>query len=238
MKFLNKLFKIFGNTLIKIIIVFALIAIPAITLAYKLHYPRVFYGWEFFIFICLLAIERTWETFYSSQERRRHKLYGEWTLPLVSIAYIMLVLGVILEFFLLPREINILTTFCALCVFILSFFFRLWGMRSLKDQWSVHAIGAKKVKEVFLIKSGPYKYIRHPIYIGVALEVLSIPLIWNTYFMFIFACLVNIPLQIMRGYFEEKTSIKKLGEEYRRYKKDVPAFLPLKLLMPKRKWII
>ena len=221
------LFKSLGKIIIKIIIILALFLGPIVALVFKLHYPN-FTNSGLLLFIFLLAIERTWETFYSSRERRGHKLYGDWTLPLVSIAYIILALIVICEFFLKEIRIDYRISFVGFFIFISAFILRIWGMRTLKEQWTVHAIGAQKVKNVFLIKSGPYKYIRHPIYLGVILEVLSIPLIWNTYFAFIFAVTINVPLQVIRAYFEEKTSIKKLGKEFISYKKEVPAFLPIK----------
>lgn len=222
-------FKNLGDVVIKCIIIFGSF-IPIITLIYKLYNPNVLYGWWLFGFICLLAIERIWETFYSAKERRPHKLHGDWTLPLVSIAYIILVLGIVLEFFLIPRTINYLIASVGLFLFVLSFLLRIWGIRTLKKQWSVHAVGAQKVKEVFLVTAGPYKYVRHPVYVGIMVEVLSLPLIWNTYCAFIFALFVNVPLQIVRAHFEEKSSIRKLGEDYSHYRRNTPAFLPLKIL--------
>lgn len=235
MKFIQVLSNILGNILVRCIIILGLFIAPAITLAFKLHYPQVLYGWIILAFVCILAIERIWETFYSSRERRRYKLYGDWTLPIVSIAYIILVLVIVGEFFILQRKINIVISSLAIFIFIISFFLRLWGMRTLKDQWTVHAVGARKIKDVSLIREGPYRYIRHPIYLGVILEVLSMSLIWNTYFAFLFACLINVPLQLIRAYFEEKASIRKLGESYTMYKKEIPAFLPLKFLTAMKK---
>ena len=225
----NKLYKFLGKYLISIIILAGTFIVPLVIIYFHMSYPDVNHKGLFFMFIIFLIIERTWETFFSSKERKGHKLYGDWTLPVVSISYIFLVLGTIWEFFVINRGLNIFITMIGVVLFLSSFLLRLCGMNTLKEQWSVHAIGAKKVKNVFLVCSGPYKYIRHPIYLGVIMEVLSVPLIWNTYFMCIFACMVNIPLQILRAYFEEKTTLRKLGAEYINYKNSVPAFLPLKI---------
>lgn len=232
MKDLRFLYKFLGDILIKYIITIGLFVVPLTSLAFKFKYPAVPNGWLLFLFMCFLAIERTWETFYSSGDSKKHKLHGDWTLPLVSIAYLIMVFGVIWEFFTKQRATNFAVVLLGFCIFVLSLLLRFYGMRTLKEQWSVHAVGAKKVKNVFLVRSGPYRYIRHPIYLGVILEVLSIPLIWNAYFTFIFACAVSVPLQIMRAYFEERSTIRKLGQDYILYKKTVSAFLPFKLLKP------
>lgn len=229
MKIFDGLYKFLGKYLINIIILIGALFVPLVIVFFNAHYPDVHHKALFFVFVIFLVIERTWETFFSSKERKGHKLYGDWTLPVVSISYILLVLGTIWEFFVINRSLNMLITTLGVALFLFSFLLRLYGMYTLKEQWSIHAIGAQKVKSVFLVCAGPYKYIRHPIYLGVMIEVLSVPLIWNAYIMCIFTCLVNIPLQVLRAYFEERTTVRKLGEEYIKYKNSVPAFLPFKI---------
>ena len=102
-------------------------------------------------------------------------------------------------------------------------------------QWAVHAVGVRKIRKVRLIKIGAYKYIRHPIYLGVILEVLSLPIIANAFFSFIFALLVNIPLQFVRLIEEEKSSVRRFGERYNEYKKEVSALFPFKYLQ--KRWM-
>ena len=41
-----------------------------------------------------------------------------------------------------------------------------------------------------IIKKGPYKYLRHPYYLSVMLELLGFPLVPNAYYTFIFSVLV------------------------------------------------
>ena len=173
-----------------------------------------------------MATERLWETFYSTKERRRYKIYGDWTLPLVSILYIILGFIKITEFFYLRREINILILLFSTILFCYAFTLRWLGRKALGNQWAVHAVGAQKIKKVRLLRIGPYKYIRHPIYVGVILEIISFSLIFSTYYSFIFCLVFNVPMQIIRSFMEEKTSIRKFGEAYLKYKQEIPAFIP------------
>ena len=218
----------------KWIIVTGTVIVPISVIMFSMKYPDKQYKNIFILFIFILVAERIWETFYTSKERRGHKLYGDWTLPLVSIAYIALVLIVIYGFFIVPTQLNLMLTLLGVLMFISSLGIRLWGMRTLKDQWSIHAIGAKKVKKTVLIREGPYKYARHPIYLAVIIEVLSIPMIWNVNLAIIFAGIINIPLQLIRAYFEEKSSVRKFGEIYVKYRREVPAFLPFRVKTPMR----
>lgn len=182
----------------------------------------------FLAFILVHSFERVWETFYTTRERRAHELHGDWTLAIVTIAYILLCLLSIFEFFLFRSFIDDRIVVAGLFLYGLGFLFRRWGMQSLGKQWAIHAVGARKIKKVRLIKIGAYKYVRHPIYLGVMLEVLSIPLVANALFSLAFACFVNVPLQFVRLIIEEKNSGRRFGEKYEQYKKEVSMLVPYK----------
>jgi methyltransferase len=51
---------------------------------------------------------------------------------------------------------------------------RVWSIRSLGEQWNVKAVVPRDVRPVV---SGPYRYIRHPNYLAVALEFVAVPMI-------------------------------------------------------------
>lgn len=235
MNYSKKIYKYLGEITIRLILVAGLLGVPLTCLIFKLNYPNIAHGWLLLLFLSLLMLERAWETFYSTDENKKHKLHGDWTLPLVSIAYLLMLFGIIGEYFLLRKNLNLVITSLALIIFLSSFLIRMWGVATLKEQWAVHAVGARKIKRAFLVTSGPYKYIRHPIYLGVILEVISIPLIWNAYFVLIFVFLANIPLQILRAYYEEAATIRKLGQDYVLYKKNVSALFPFKFRINNKK---
>jgi methyltransferase len=75
-----------------------------------------------------------------------------------------------------------------LAVFVLAQGLRYWAIQSLGRYWNTRIIivpGAKK------IASGPYRYLRHPNYLAVALELLSLPLIFNAWITALAATLLN-----------------------------------------------
>ncbi|MFX0171417.1 MAG: methyltransferase family protein [Candidatus Hodarchaeota archaeon] len=80
-------------------------------------------------------------------------------------------------------------------------------------------------KEQSLITTGPYRYVRHPMYsalitVGIGLSLLSA----NWYFGLPFiATIVIIILRIKK---EEEVMIKKFGEEYIQYMKRTKRFIP------------
>jgi len=226
----------YKKNILRIFIAITLISIPALIIFLNASYPNVKGRYLFTVFVFIVMIERIWETFYSTKERKRHEIEKDWTLLATAICYYLMSTIIILEFYLINRKINYIVTLLSISVFVLAFLLRMWGIKTLGKQWAVHAVGPSKIEkaQMFLIREGPYKYIRHPIYAGVILELASLPLIPNSYYAFIFALIVNIPMQLVRMYYEEKTSLKKFGENYIKYRKEVPAFLPFKICMKKK----
>jgi methyltransferase len=51
---------------------------------------------------------------------------------------------------------------------------RIWSIRSLGASWNVRAVVPPDVRPV---RSGPYRYIRHPNYLAVILEFAAVPLV-------------------------------------------------------------
>lgn len=101
----------------------------------------------------------------------------------------------------------------------------LWGRLELGKYYFVStARGAQLFKDQPLITSGPYAFIRHPMYSGLMLAgvgSLFIYLTWTT-----FLCAVFAPFIIIRARREEAVLAEEFGEEWQTYHKRVPAFFP------------
>ena len=76
-----------------------------------------------------------------------------------------------------------------------------------------------------LVKNGPYKYIRHPIYTGTILSVMCIPVFTSSLIGFLLS-LLSIPLFIYRIKNEEMMLVEEYGDEYREYQKETWRLFP------------
>jgi protein-S-isoprenylcysteine O-methyltransferase Ste14 len=174
------------------------------------------------ILFIIIAIQRACETF-AKREKQKGVIKQKWTFSLLFIAYVIVVIGSIAEYFLIKRNINLIVTLIGIILYVSGLIGRNWCIRSLGKYWSIHVEIRRNHK---LIKTGLYRYIRHPAYLSILLEVCGIPLIVNAYIIFLFSLAVHIPLLILRIHYEEKEYPELFGPEYLAYKKETGAFFP------------
>jgi len=76
-----------------------------------------------------------------------------------------------------------------------------------------------------LVKTGFYAHMRHPMHLGLLFFPLSIALIIGSpSFIFIIAPLEMLLMVILIKLVEEPEAIRKFGDDYRQYMKEVPMF--------------
>lgn len=103
--------------------------------------------------------------------------------------------------------------------------FTLWGRLALGKNYFVSTgFGAQLFEGHQLITSGPYAVVRHPMYTGLIIAAIGSLLIyftWTTLYFALFA-----PLTMVRAWREEQALEAEFGEQWRRYREHVPAFIP------------
>jgi len=217
--------------MIKLLIIFVLLASPLFLILLNFLFPLGQYRLLFSAFAIFILVERLWETFCTSKERNITKYGGDWTLVLTSLMYFFTCLVALFEYFFLHRSINLFILVIGLTIYILSGLLRYWCVKILGEQWAIHAVGESKItaEKHILVRKGPYRYIRHPIYLGIILELVGIVLVYNSYYSMIVVLLINTPLYIQRAIYEEKSSIKRFGDEYLKFRREVPFMIPYKI---------
>lgn len=100
---------------------------------------------------------------------------------------------------------------------------RLWAQTQMKHLF-VGELAVQKDHRV--VKTGPYKYIRHPAYVGGTLSAIGIGLALSTWLGALIAGGVLIASYITRIPKEEALLASEMGDEYRNYMKQTKRFVP------------
>jgi protein-S-isoprenylcysteine O-methyltransferase Ste14 len=69
-----------------------------------------------------------------------------------------------------------------------------------------------------LVAHGVYRYIRHPIYVGITLTLLGLLFACGSVFGMVYLVVVVIPLNLFRARQEEQALAEKFGEHYLQYR--------------------
>jgi len=207
------------------------LVVPVYAFLLWLFLRQTLLGFVFFLFVTTAAIERYWETYLSSKESHREKFHGDWTLAVMSVVYIILFFVFTTEFYFKKCHLNYSLLVAGIIMMMMSFRLRFWGMHVLGKQWAVHAVGAQKIRRIRLMKLGPYKYIRHPIYLGIILEVVGLPLIANSMVGIVYAILICIPIMVVRASEEERCSLRRFGHKYNEYINEADFLVPFKQIL-------
>ncbi|MBC8001299.1 MAG: isoprenylcysteine carboxylmethyltransferase family protein [Opitutaceae bacterium] len=148
------------------------------------------------------------------------------TLRLFILTGIIMLASTLTELFLTQPEINWWLFGGGWLVAIASFVIRRRAITALGRFWSLH-VEIRDNHE--FVRTGPFRWLRHPTYFSMILELLSVGIIAGVRFSFLTIPLLFIPVLLYRVRVEEHALIEKFGEEYREYQKVTPAILPYKL---------
>ena len=101
----------------------------------------------------------------------------------------------------------------------------LWGRLTLGKHYYVStSLGAPLFMDHQLITTGPFAFVRHPMYLGILLAGMGGIFLYRTWTMvFITANFFGLLVRVKR---EEEALAKEFGEQWQAYSSRVPAFLP------------
>ncbi len=180
----------------------------------------------FSILYALIAGEKLYAMFFRLRTSNLLAVGQDWTSVAVAIAYVAAMYAAIIEFYLRGRPGGWpWATAVGLLAWALAVGLRYWAFVHLGRQWAVH-VDRSEVDDRHLVRSGPYAWIRHPLYVGAMLECLAVPLIFGAFWAVGLALLTFVPLEIKRARFEERFLRQIFGDLYERYRQAVPGFLP------------
>ena len=133
----------------------------------------------FFVLIGLVAVTRIIELGVSRRHRsamikRGARAIPERGFPIMVMLHVGILAGAVLEAVLMRRELPVWFALLAAAGVLAANVLRIAAIRSLGQHWNVRVVDSTAFG---VVTSGPYRWIRHPNYVAVFLELLLLPLV-------------------------------------------------------------
>jgi methyltransferase len=149
--------------------------------------------------VALVGLQRLLELSYSRRNERRLRARGAVErgaghYPVMVAVHALWLVSTLIEGLLRGPEPPVWWPF-PLAAFLLVQPLRYWAIFSLGMNWNTRILVLPGGK---LIRSGPYRYVPHPNYVVVAVEVLTFPLIFGAWITAVVFSLLNAALLYVR----------------------------------------
>lgn len=149
----------------------------------------------FTLLIAVIAVQRLWELGLSRRHITALRARGAVEVgadhyPWMVALHTMFLVSCLFEVWLLDRPWQAVVAAVAIAVLALALALRWWTLRTLGDRWTTRVF---VVPGEDLVRDGPYRWLRHPNYLVVVMEIAAIPMVhcaWMTSVLFSVANLV------------------------------------------------
>ena len=164
------------------------------------------------LLVLAVAAERLFELRIAARNRRTAlaqggKEYGADHFPVMSLMHTAFLVSCVAEVVVLDRPLHILLAATSLVGVAAAQALRYWCISTLGTRWNVRVI---VVPGMTLAKDGPYRFLRHPNYLAVVVEMVALPLVHTAWLTALVFSLLNVAMLGVRIRVEE-AALKELA---------------------------
>ena len=125
----------------------------------------------------------------------------------------------------LPDSPRLTADIAGALIFFSSLAIYVWGYRTLGAMFTAStSFGVRLMADHRLVTSGPYRFVRHPMYLAVILAGFGGLLLYRTWAMLVFALtMFGLTLRARR---EDQALAAELGDQWQEYIRQVPGWIP------------
>jgi methyltransferase len=176
--------------------------------------------------LALVGLERLFELRISRRNQQRLEKQGVRKIAEPHFRWMVFTHAGVLacaatEVILLRRPPIPLLAIAMAALFIFANALRWWVIRTLAGHWNVEVMASSRVG---VVTSGPYRWVRHPNYVAVVIELFSLPMIHTAWITALAGTLAN--LEILRRRLRVEEGVLMADPSYRSAMGEKPRFLP------------
>ena len=143
----------------------------------------------FTVLVAAVMLQRLVELVFSARNQRRLRQRGGIGVetpdfPVMVLLHALFPVAMLLEVWWLSRPVLPWLAASMIVVLALAQIARYWTIRTLGDRWTVNVVVLPGEP---VVRTGPYRFLRHPNYVVVAVEIFALPLVhtaWLTAVVF------------------------------------------------------
>lgn len=180
----------------------------------------------FIALVALVGILRAAELRISGKNQREMLSEGAARVPeerfgAMLFLHTAVLIGAVAEVVLLHRPFYPLLAVLMCGLLVASNAVRIWVIRTLGRHWNVQVMNSAPLG---VVSSGPYKWVRHPNYAAVFLELIALPLVHTAWMTAIFAAIGNA--LVLRWRLKAEDPMLLANPEYQAAMGGKPRFIP------------
>lgn len=181
--------------------------------------------WLYTGLIALLGVERMYELAMSKRNAAKAfaggaREYGRRHYRVMTVLHAAFLISCVAEPWLRQRAFPGALGFVALAFVLLAQALRYWAITTLGDRWNTRVI---VMPDAPPITGGPYRFIKHPNYVAVVIELVAVPLVYGSWLTAIAFSLANAALLAVRIRTEEQALGEKWRDAFARKRRFVPG---------------
>ena len=181
-------------------------------------------AWLYIAFVAAVGVERLGELALSKRNarlavERGGVEVGQGHYRVMALLHTLFLVACVVEVSLLDRPFPEAWGFAALGAALLAQVLRYWAITTLGPRWNVRIVFVPGEEPV---TTGPYRWVRHPNYVAVVIEMLAIPLVHGAWLTALVFSAANVLLLRVRIRAEEAA----LGATYAAAFAARPRFVP------------
>jgi methyltransferase len=161
-------------------------------------------------FLAVTALEILFETWISARNSRALLQRGAveiapLLLPVMAFLYALMYFGSLAEYLLIPKQLSISWILVFALLYCFAKLLKFWAIASLGSYWTMRVL---IMPQSAVVTTGPYRWIRHPNYVAVLLEIAATTLIGKSFLTFL-VVIVLFSVTLVFRIQQEEAALKK-----------------------------